>query len=66
MSRKIVILALNPDIGKQTHYPHHFLKDSRVFPMKAFEKHLVFYTPRPEMIEILDIVHGARDIEHLY
>ncbi|MBV8486648.1 MAG: hypothetical protein JO161_00080 [Planctomycetaceae bacterium] len=29
------------------------------------EKHLIFYRPCPEGIEILDVIHGARDIEAL-
>jgi hypothetical protein len=34
-------------------------------PRPGFEKHLIFYRPRPEGVEILDVIHGARDIEAL-
>ena len=60
-------LAANPDPGKPTHYQNYFLQGSRVFPMKRFDSHLVFYRPFGKgCVEIIDIVHGARDIENLY
>ena len=60
-------LAINPGLGKRTNYQNHLLKDSRVFRMQRFNKHLIFYRPLPkEGIEIIDILHGARDIKNLY
>jgi plasmid stabilization system protein ParE len=60
------LIAKESEIGKRTNYQNSFLKDSRVLRMKTFDKHLVFYRFHPEIIEILDIVHSARDIENLY
>ncbi len=60
------LIAAENEIGKRTNYQNHFLKDSRVLQMKTFDKHLVFYRLHPEIVEILDIVYGARDIENLY
>ena len=37
----------------------------RVWRVSGFEKHLIFYRPNPEGVEILDVIHGARDIEAL-
>ena len=41
------------------------LADIRVWRISGFEKHLIFYRPCPKGVEILDVIHGARDIETL-
>ena len=42
-----------------------WLAGGRVWRISGFEKHLIFYRPRPEGVEILDVIHGARDLEAL-
>jgi len=42
------------------------MSGSRVFPVRGFGKHLVFYRPVEDGIEILRVIHGARDIEALF
>ena len=34
----------------------------RYFPVSRFRKYLVFYRPMPDGIEVLRVLHGARDI----
>jgi len=34
--------------------------------MREFDRHLIFYLPLKDGIEVLRIVHGARDIEALF
>jgi plasmid stabilization system protein ParE len=34
--------------------------------MKEYDRHLIFYRPVKNGIEILRIVHGSRDIEDLF
>jgi len=38
------------------------LKGLRRFPVKGFENYLVFYFPRRSGIEVIRVLHGARDI----
>ena len=38
------------------------LNGLRHFPVKGFENYLVFYFPRRNGIEVIRVMHGARDI----
>jgi toxin ParE1/3/4 len=60
------LLACQPNIGKVTAYRNPFLAGMRMFPLKRFSKHLVFYRPLESGIEIIRVLHGARDIESLF
>jgi toxin ParE1/3/4 len=33
-----------------------------MYPVRGFERHLVFYRERDDGIEIVRVLHGARDI----
>jgi toxin ParE1/3/4 len=38
------------------------LEGLRVFPVKGFANYLLFYRPFPRGIELIRVLHGARDI----
>lgn len=57
------LLALQSEMGRVTEYRSAFLVGVRMFPLKKFPKHLVFYRPLENGIEIIRVLHGARDIE---
>jgi toxin ParE1/3/4 len=42
------------------------LRNIRRMPITGFPKHLVFYRYKSGEIEVLRIVHGARDLENLF
>ena len=46
-------------------HEHPTLAGVRVFPVSRFKKYLVFYRPVADGIEILRVLHGARDIDDL-
>ncbi len=60
------LIATQPEMGKLTEYSNPVLANTRMFPMKQFEKHLVFYRPLVGGIEVLRVIHGARDIENIF
>jgi toxin ParE1/3/4 len=37
-----------------------------MWPIGGFEKYLIFYLPLPDGIDVIRVVHGARDIERLF
>jgi toxin ParE1/3/4 len=39
------------------------LADIRVWAVKGFRNHLVFYRPIEEGIEVLTVLHGARNLD---
>ncbi|MEK7074381.1 MAG: type II toxin-antitoxin system RelE/ParE family toxin [Patescibacteria group bacterium] len=42
------------------------LKDIRVVPVKDFERYFIFYRSVTEGIEIVRVLHGARDYASLF
>ncbi|MBI4480458.1 MAG: type II toxin-antitoxin system RelE/ParE family toxin [Acidobacteria bacterium] len=59
------LIATQPQMGRRRDFGNPQLKGVRVCLMKEFDRHLVFYRPRKGGIEVLRIIHGARDIENL-
>ena len=57
-------LSRFPQIGKKKVKSKVFA-NVRQFPVKGFEQHLIFYRPVSGGIEILRVLHSARDIERI-
>jgi toxin ParE1/3/4 len=62
------ILSTTPEIGAPRYFYHHELHGLRFYPLKKFEKYLMFYRTleEEEVVEIVRIVHGARDLPRLF
>jgi len=56
-------LAGMPRMGTQYEHDHPALTGMRYFPVSRFRKYLVFYRPVADGIEIIRILHGARDMD---
>ncbi|MBI3651380.1 MAG: type II toxin-antitoxin system RelE/ParE family toxin [Acidobacteria bacterium] len=57
-------LSRFPKIGKKKMRSKAFTS-VRQFPVKGFEQHLIFYRPIKGGIEILRVLHSARDFEQI-
>ena len=55
-------LADRPGLGTSYAPDHPALADLRFLPVTRFKTYLVFYRPIPGGIEIVRVLHGARDI----
>jgi len=42
------------------------LEGLRRFPVHGFESYLIFYLPHPEGMDVIRVLHGARDIDNLF
>jgi toxin ParE1/3/4 len=60
------LLATNPNLGWRPQVGLRKLKGVRSFRIGDFEKVLIFYRPTPQGIEILRVLHGARNIEAMF
>lgn len=60
-----VKLAQHPGMGRLWQSPSPRLKDMRVWPVQDFRKYLVFYRPVEGGVEIIHVLHGAREIERI-
>ncbi len=55
-------LAAMPELGGTWEFEDPRLAGIRVWQVSGFEKHLVFYRPIQNGIEVVRVLHGARDI----
>ncbi len=58
-------LARIPKLGVLCAFRKPALRRLRRWPVKGFENWLIFYQPRRNGVEIVHLIHGARDIESL-
>ena len=58
-------LAEMPELGGLWESRHRRLAGLRVWPIRGFEQYLLFYRPTEEAIEIVRLLHGARDLDKL-
>jgi len=58
-------LAKMPKLGVLCNFRSAALRRIRRWPVKGFENWLVFYLPKRDGVEIVHVIHGARDIESL-
>ncbi|HKN34770.1 MAG TPA: type II toxin-antitoxin system RelE/ParE family toxin [Terriglobales bacterium] len=59
-------LAKMPELGVQRNFRNPLFASVRAWPVKGFERYLIFYRPLMDGVEILRVIHGARDIERLF
>ena len=57
------LLRINPNIGPAREFENPQLKDIRIWIVKGFEKYLIFYRATDELVEIVRVLHSARDID---
>ena len=60
------LLLRMPHLGSMRVSDRPVLKDIRVVPVKDFERYFIFYRSVTEGIEIVRVLHGARDYASLF
>jgi toxin ParE1/3/4 len=58
-------LLATPALGSRYESDEPELAGVRFFPVSRYRNYLVFYRPTATGIEVLRVLHGARDIERL-
>ena len=59
-------LAAMPGMGRRREFTEPALADIRSWPIGGFEDYLIFYRPSTTGIDVLRVLHGARDIDALF
>jgi len=59
-------IADNPLLKGLGHFRQAEIKNIRIRPVKDFPNHLIFYRIEADRIEILRVIHGARDYMSLF
>lgn len=55
-------LADTPEIGRLREFRSPRLVGLRSWPVPDFDKHLIFYRVAEDLVEVVRVVHGARDL----
>src|SRR2546421_3747197 len=59
-------LLFMPGMGALRSFPSPKYATVRSWPITGFRNYLIFYRPTPEGIEVLRVLHGARNIERYF
>jgi toxin ParE1/3/4 len=59
-------LVRSPEIGHEYTTMNPRLGGIRVWPVRSFRKMLVFYRVSPRAVEVIRVLHGARDIDAIF
>lgn len=65
VSATLESLARFPGIGRLYETTHPALQGIRVTSVASFRNYLLFYRANAESIELLAVIHGARDLPNL-
>jgi toxin ParE1/3/4 len=66
VERAVRRLAEAPGIGASIEHPQPSFAGARRWQVPGFRNHLIFYREREAELQVLRIVHGARDLEPLF
>lgn len=58
-------LGAFPEIGKRRRFSHPDLSAVRSWSIPGFDKHVIFYRASDERIDILRVIHSARDLTRI-
>ncbi len=64
--RTFQFLATNREVGQLCQFAESENTGLRAWPVDGFRNHLVFYRATVEGVDIVRVLHGARDIEALF
>lgn len=59
-------LAAMPELGQRQEFGRRELADLRVWQVQGFENCLIFYRPVERGIEVLRVLHAARDMAAIF
>jgi toxin ParE1/3/4 len=60
IDRTLATLLHLPEIGARRR--HGRMEDLRMWRVRGFEKHLIFYRPIKDGIEVIRVLHASRDL----
>ena len=66
VDRTSLQLTQHPHLGRPYDCGIERLRGLRRFAVTGFDKYLIFYIPRENGIDLIRVLHGARDIDSLF
>ncbi len=63
--RTVEELRRHPHVGPRYHTANPQLQDLRSWPVTGFEAIRIYYVPDEDVLGIVRILHGKRDVKHI-
>lgn len=60
------LLAKMSELGTICHFRSKEVAGLRIWPIRGFGNHIVFYRVFENEIEVVRVIHGSRDVENLF
>jgi toxin ParE1/3/4 len=60
------VLATTPELGSLCPFKNPLAAGIRVYPVRRFRKHLIFYRVESVGIYVIRVMHGARDWQGIF
>ena len=60
------LLATMPEMGTLCDFQTPVAAGVRVWAIRGFENHLIFYCPRKNGVHVVRVIHATRDIRRLF
>lgn len=61
----IQFVVRNPQLGSPRFFPNKTLKGLRAWPIAGFEDIWIYYVLTPEVVRIVRVLHGKRDLARI-
>ncbi len=61
-----LLLVRQPRMGARHESSVSDLREMRRVPVKGFDNYIIFYLPLESGIDVIRVVHGARDLQNLF
>ena len=65
-NKTICHLASSPNLGERCQFRNPKTKGMRVWQVDGFSNYLIFYRPKDGVLQILRVIHGARDYATIF
>jgi toxin ParE1/3/4 len=62
----LALIERSPGIGASCRFQNPLFQGMRVWPISGFKNYLVFYRVLPDEIEVVRVIHGARDLKAIF
>ena len=65
VEKACAFLAEFPDSGEIVRTRHRRLRGLRAWPVQGFRNYLILFLPKDRVVEILAVIHGARNLRYV-
>ena len=66
VGKTVRVLARSPNLGERCQFRNPQTKGMRKWRVDGFPNHVIFYRPVGDKLEILRVLHGARDYAAMF